>query len=242
MIPWLEPDEPFPAVETALRRPNGLLAATENISTAQLLRAYPRGIFPWYSDGDPVLWWSPDPRMVLFTDELRVHRSLRKHIAAALKTDLTIYCDRDFAATMRACADLRAGQDGTWITGDIIEAYCGLHRMDCAHSIEVCSGDECIGGLYGVSLGRMFFGESMFNRRTDASKIALAALAALLRQEEFALIDCQQKTAHLASLGAREIAREEFLEFVRRSVGQTPPDWSKYRGQPINALLMETDV
>ncbi len=242
MIPWLEADKPFPAVETALRQPNGLLAATECVSTEQLLRAYPRGIFPWYSDGDPVLWWSPNPRMVLFTDELRVHRSLRKRIGAALKADLQIFFDRDFAATMRACAEPRADQDGTWITADIIEAYGGLHRMDCAHSIEVCSGDECIGGLYGVSLGRMFFGESMFSRRTDASKIALAALVALLRREEFALIDCQQKTAHLASLGAREIARREFLEFVWRGVEQPPPDWSKYRGQSINALLMETDV
>jgi leucyl/phenylalanyl-tRNA--protein transferase len=240
MIPWLEPGAPFPPVERALRSPNGLLAASERLRTEQLQLAYPLGIFPWYSEGEPALWWSPDPRMVLFPDELRVGRSLRKRIAGLLSdAHFQIFCDRDFAATMRACAAPRPGAEGTWITEDVVDAYTGLHRLDQAHSVEVWIGGELAGGLYGVSMGRMFFGESMFSRRVDASKVALVALVALLLRERFALIDCQQKTAHLASLGAREIARRDFLGIVERAVTQTPPEWSRYRDRPINDLLME---
>jgi leucyl/phenylalanyl-tRNA--protein transferase len=238
MIAWLEPGAPFPDVDTALDRPNGLLAASEHLSAAQLRAAYPLGIFPWYSEGDPVLWWCPDPRMVLFTEEFRVSRSLRKTLrAVASDTGRELCLDHDFEAVMRACAAPRAGQDGTWISPEVVAAYGDLARAGLAHSVELRRGGELVGGLYGVSLGRMFFGESMFSRAPDASKIALAGLVALLRQEQVPVIDCQQRTAHLASLGAREITRREFCERLRQSVDRDPVDWSAYRGVRLNRLL-----
>ncbi len=240
MIPWLEPGDPLPPVERALHSPNGLLAASRHLDEERLLQAYRRGIFPWYSEGEPVLWWSPDPRMVLFTDELRVSRSLRKRARALARDAQTeVAVDRDFAAVMRACAEPRPDQDGTWITAEMIATYTRLHRRGGAHSIEVWSQDECVGGLYGIALGRMFFGESMFSRTTDASKLALVALVALLRREGCPVIDCQQKTSHLASLGAREIRRSEFCALVAGAVDAPPIDWSRYVDRPINELLSE---
>ncbi len=238
MIAWRLPGTAFPDVAGALATPNGLLAASETISTEDLLAAYPQGIFPWYSVGDPVLWWSPDPRMVLRTDEFRVSRSLHKTLRAVMADpawDLRL--DHDFAAVMRACAQPRNGQDGTWITEEIIAAYVGLAARDMAHSIEVWKDGALVGGAYGVAMGRMFFGESMFARVTDASKIALAALVALLSHERVPVIDCQQKTAHLASLGAREMPRADFCVHVAQAAAQTPVDWRIYRNTPLNRLL-----
>jgi leucyl/phenylalanyl-tRNA--protein transferase len=242
MIPWLSSGAPFPPATTALKRPNGLLAASSpsDLTAARLVQAYRAGIFPWYSEGEPALWWSPDPRMVLFVDEFRASRSLRKALrAAAGSTELDLRADGAFEAVMRACAAPRPGQDGTWISEAIVAGYGALARQGLAHSIELWRGDELVGGAYGVSLGRMFFGESMFSRQPDASKIALATLVALLRREGVAMIDCQQSTAHLASLGAREIARARFLERVTETVQMAPIDWSMYRGIRLNSLLSD---
>jgi leucyl/phenylalanyl-tRNA--protein transferase len=238
MIAWLEPGQPFPDVGSALASPNGLLAATAQVNARWLLAAYPRGIFPWYGEGDPVLWWCPDPRMVLPTAQFRVTRSLRKTLRAVVADphrDLRL--DSDFEAVMRACAAPREGQEGTWISEEIIAAYAALARRDQAHSIELWEDGRLVGGAYGVSLGRMFFGESMFSAARDASKIALATLVALLQHEGVPMIDCQQRTAHLASLGAREIGRREFCAHVARYVQDPAPDWQAYRGMRLNRLL-----
>ncbi len=238
MISWLDPANPFPAVEAALDFPNGLLAASESLSAQRLIEAYRLGIFPWYSDGDPVLWWSPDPRMVLPTAHFHVSRSLRKRLRAVAKDpDMEICLDRDFAGVMRACAAPRDGQDGTWISPEIVSAYCELARRDLSHSIEVRQGGQLVGGAYGVSLGRMFYGESMFSAVDDGSKIAMAALVAILSQERVPVIDCQQRTAHLASLGAIEITRKEFCDHLAQSVGAPAVDWNAYRDARLNRFL-----
>jgi leucyl/phenylalanyl-tRNA--protein transferase len=238
MIDWLAPGAPFPEVSTALDFPNGLLAASEDVSAARLLEAYPRGIFPWYSEGDPVLWWSPHPRMVLYTAELHLSRSLRKTLRAAARDPaVTLRLDGDFEAVMRACAEPRDGQPGTWISEAIVTAYGDLARRGLAHSVELWRDGQLSGGAYGVALGRMFYGESMFSRARDASKIALATLVALLRQEGVPVIDCQQKTGHLASLGAREIGRREFCAHLARTVPLAAVDWAAYRGVRLNGLL-----
>lgn len=207
MIPWLEADDPFPSVERALREPNGLLAAGADLSVPRLLAAYQCGIFPWFGDDDPILWWSPDPRMVLFPAELRVTRSLAKVLR---NRPYEVRFDHDFRSVMRACAAPREGHAGTWITDAMIDAYCAFHEAGWAHSVETWIDGELAGGLYGVAVGRMFFGESMFSRRTDASKIALVHLVRALEAGGFGMIDCQMRTDHLASLGAREIPRREF--------------------------------
>jgi leucyl/phenylalanyl-tRNA--protein transferase len=206
-------------VEQALRDPNGLLAAGDDLTTPRLLQAYERGIFPWFGEGDPVLWWSPDPRMVLATDEIRVSRSLRKTIRSGR---FRVTADMAFPQVMAACAEPRPDQDGTWITRDVFEAYCALAALGVAHSIETWQDDALVGGLYGVAIGRMFFGESMFARRSDASKVALVHGVRQLHRWGFPLIDCQMSTAHLASLGARTISRAEFLAVVRTQVTQPP--------------------
>ena len=208
MIPWLEDDEPFPPVDRALTDPNGLLAAGGALPVDRLLRAYRRGIFPWYSEGQPVLWWSPDPRMVLRPGAIAISRSLRKQLR---RSDFEVRTDTAFVRVVRACAEPRDGQPGTWITSEMATAYANLHEAGYAHSVETWIGSELAGGLYGVSIGRMFFGESMFSRASDASKIALAHLARQLERWEFGLIDCQMSTPHLASLGAREMPRAEFI-------------------------------
>jgi leucyl/phenylalanyl-tRNA---protein transferase len=224
MIPWLEKGDPFPPVEEALRDPNGLLAAGDELSTERLLQAYERGIFPWFGEGDPVLWWSPDPRMVLGTDAIHVSRSLRKTIRSGR---FRVTADTAFPRVMAACAEPRPDQDGTWITREVYEAYCTLATLGLAHSIEAWEGDALVGGLYGVAIGRMFFGESMFARRSDASKVALVHGVRQLRRWGFPLIDCQMSTSHLASLGARTVSRAEFLSAVRRYVKMpsVPAPW-----------------
>ena len=229
MIPWLGPRDPFPPVERALRDPNGLLAAGADLSPQRLLDAYARGIFPWFCEDDPLLWWSPDPRMVLFVDELHLSRSLRRVIRSGR---FRVTLDTAFRDVMEGCAEPRPDQDGTWITPEMLHAYMRLAALGHAHSVEAWEGDTLAGGLYGVAIGRMFFGESMFSRRSDASKVAFAHLVRQLQQWEMPLIDCQMATPHLASLGAREIPRAEFLGQVRRLVQlpAVPAPW-KLAGQ-----------
>lgn len=207
MIPWLTPETPFPPLGTALTHPNGLLAAGGDLSPQRLIAAYRCGIFPWFNEGDPILWWSPDPRMVLFPPELKISRSLRKTLK---KANYTIRADSAFNQVVRACAEPRKERPGTWIHDEMIAAYTALHEMGLAHSIETWMEGELVGGLYGVAQGKMFFGESMFSRTTDASKVAFVHLVRHLERRGFKMIDCQMKTAHLASFGAREISREEF--------------------------------
>lgn len=208
MIPWLSALDPFPPTASARRHPNGLLAAGADLSPGRLVDAYSRGIFPWFGDDEPILWWSPDPRMVLFPPELKVSRSLRKTLN---KGGFEVRTDTAFRAVMEACAEPREGRPGTWIVPAIIDAYCRLHDLGLAHSVETWVEGELAGGLYGVALGKMFYGESMFSRRSDASKIAFVHLARQLERWGFGMVDCQMRTAHLASLGAREIPRDEFL-------------------------------
>ena len=226
MLTWIEPHQPLPPPETARLEPNGLIAAGRDLSARRLLEAYGQGIFPWYSQGQPVLWWSPDPRMVVFVDEFQPTRSLRKTLRRVHETgSWTVTLDQAFVQVMQACAAPRPGQDGTWITRDIIKAYHALHQAGHAHSVEVWAQRELVGGLYGVSIGRMFFGESMFTRVSDASKCAYAALVAMLRGLGFSMLDCQQSTGHLASLGAREISRDDFLARLRSLCRLPGPDW-----------------
>ncbi|MET0335265.1 MAG: leucyl/phenylalanyl-tRNA--protein transferase [Rhizobacter sp.] len=216
MIPWLRhPLDPLPDTRLALPAGSdapGLLAAGGELTTTRLREAYGKGVFPWYSEGQPILWWSPDPRMVLFTDEFKVSRSLRKtlrHFILDRRCEIRI--DSAFRRVISACAGTpRDGQAGTWIVPEMIDAYCDWHAEGTVHSVETWIDGELVGGLYGINLGRMFFGESMFSHRTDASKIATAALVSFCRANGVALIDCQQRTGHLASLGAREIPRSEF--------------------------------
>ncbi len=224
MIPYLRPQDPFPPVSRALRSPNGLLAAGADLSPERLLDAYSRGIFPWFSEGEPILWWSPHPRMVLFPGELKVSRSLRRTVARA--TFETRF-DTAFEAVMRECAAPRDGQAGTWIVPGMVRAYTRLHELGFAHSVESWKDGRLAGGLYGILLGRVFFGESMFSRETDASKVALVKLVERLRALEVRVIDCQQATRHLASLGAREIPRREFAQMLAESI-QYPPTGSRW--------------
>jgi leucyl/phenylalanyl-tRNA--protein transferase len=210
MIPWLmENIDGFPPLEWALREPNGLLCAGGDLSSQRLVRAYVNGIFPWYSPGDPILWWSPDPRMVLFPGEFRISRSLRKTLR---KSGYRVRLDTHFRAVIEACAETsRPGQADTWITPEIQAAYVRLHELGYAHSVETWIGERLAGGLYGIAIGKMFYGESMFAHLVDASKIAIAHLVRFLGEQGFGLIDCQMRTAHLVSLGAREIPRDDFI-------------------------------
>ena len=213
MIPWLENSDSFPPLELALREPNGLLCAGGDLSPERILQAYRRGIFPWYSVGEPILWWSPDPRMVLVPAQFKISRSLRRTLR---RDDYRVKLDSDFPAVIRACATKpRQGQSGTWITAEMRAAYGLLHELGFAHSVETWVDDKLVGGLYGLAIGRMFYGESMFAHATDASKIALAHLTRFLSAQGFGLIDCQMNTPHLASLGAREITRSVFLGQLR---------------------------
>ncbi len=219
MIPLLHAGLSFPPVTEALHSPNGLLAAGGDLSAARLLAAYRHGIFPWFGAGDPILWWSPDPRMVLIPSEFRVSHSLRKTLRLR---QYAVRVDTAFEQVMRACAAPRAGQAGTWIQEEMIAAYCELHRLGYAHSVETWMGGQLAGGLYGIGIGRMFYGESMFSRSNDASKIALAHLCAQLGRWNFGMIDCQMNTPHLASLGAREIARSDFVARLQDLINYPP--------------------
>lgn len=232
MIPWLEPHSPFPDVSEALTiDAPGLLAAGADLSPQRLLAAYQRGIFPWFSEGQPILWWSTDPRMVLMTAGFKVSDSLGKALRRVQRSmdnggRWEVRFDSAFDDVMRACAAPRKDGPGTWISEDIINGYGGLHALGYAHSSELWLDGELVGGAYGVCIGRMFYGESMFARVTDGSKIALAYLVDFLRRRGVTMIDCQQETAHLASLGAAPISRAAFLAHLRQAI-QEPgvADW-----------------
>ena len=222
MLTWLEPDDPFPPVERALKDPNGLLCAGAGLSVPRLLEAYRRGIFPWFSGGEPILWWSPDPRMVLYCDELKVSRSLAKNVR---NKGYALRVDSAFERVLAGCSQR---SEGTWLGEAMKRAYLELHRAGHAHSFETWRGDELVGGLYGVALGRMFYGESMFSRATDASKVALVYLVEYLKMKSFPLVDCQMSTPLLASMGAREIPRRAFLRALAPLVNypERPEMWN----------------
>jgi len=227
LIPWLNDNTPFPPVDCALHTPNGLLAAGGGLSVQRLLDAYRHGIFPWFNPGEPILWWSPDPRMVLIPGEFKVSRSLARMLR---KSDFEVRTDTAFELVIRGCAAPRGGHHGTWIHQDMIAAYCELHRLGYAHSVEVWMNDKLSGGLYGVGIGRMFYGESMFSVVSNTSKIALAHLARQFERWQIGhsgsfrtgMIDCQMRTAHLSSLGAREIPRSEFIARLEELVHCAP--------------------
>lgn len=230
-LTWLDPEDPFPPVENSWDQDSaapGLLAAGATLEVWRLKAAYANGIFPWFSQGQPNLWWSPDPRMVLHVDEFKLHRSLRKTIQRFRSLpSCEVRIDSDFGAVINACSQSpRSGQNGTWIVPSMIKAYKALHRAGTAHSIETWVDGQLVGGLYCIGIGHAVFGESMFARATDASKIALAALVGLCRAQGVTMIDCQQNTAHLASLGAREISRAEFLQTVMKTREADELDWS----------------
>jgi leucyl/phenylalanyl-tRNA---protein transferase len=240
-LPWLDPGDSFPdpsqAWDASQPAP-GLLAAGGALDIDSLHRAYSSGIFPWFSEGQPILWWSPDPRMVLQTADFRLHRSLRKTLAAFRACETCeIRIDHAFESVIAACSQApRVGQSGTWILPEMVAAYVAMHRAGHAHSVETWIDGELAGGLYCVAIGRAVFGESMFTRRPDASKIALAALVAFCRRHGIAMIDCQQKTSHLASLGAREMPRRRFVSHVAHARRESGPRW---RFEPVywNELL-----
>ena len=225
-ISWLGSQDAFPnPIHDSDPDPSvpGLIAVSERIYPGQLARAYQMGIFPWYSDNQPVLWWSPNPRMVLKPDHFKCHDSLKKSIRHFLSDPRKeIWVDEDFSAVVRSCATAsRKDQDGTWITHEIMDAYTNLHEEGHAHSIAIMEDKRLVGGLYCVSFGGMVFGESMFSHQTDASKIALAALTSWCEQNQVAMIDCQQETSHLNSLGAAPISRDEFLAHLQVALNQT---------------------
>ncbi|WP_454255477.1 leucyl/phenylalanyl-tRNA--protein transferase [Pseudomonas sp. Marseille-Q8238] len=224
MLTWLQRDNlSFPPLDKALREPNGLLAAGGDLLPARLLAAYRHGCFPWYQDGQPLLWWSPDPRTVLLPDELHVSRSLAKLIR---QHRFEVSFDQDFAAVIQACAGPRAYADGTWITQPMQAAYLHLHQQGIAHSVEVWLDGVLVGGLYGLAMGRLFFGESMFSHTDNASKVGFVTLVGKLRDWGFTLIDCQMPTQHLQSFGAKPIPRTEFALYLQRYLDQpTPADW-----------------
>ena len=232
MLIWVDDDTPLPPASQALGDDSeapGLVAAGGRISATRLNEAYRSGIFPWYSAGQPVLWWSPDPRMVLHCAEFKLSHSLKKTLRRFLRTPgCTLRMDSDFARVIAACAATpRDGQDGTWIVPALVDAYQAWHHAGQVHTVETWVDGTLVGGLYFVAIGRMCFGESMFSHRTDASKIALAALVAACRERGVVLIDCQQNTGHLASLGAREIPRKAFLDHVQRAVAAPlPAEWT----------------
>ena len=231
MLKRLGRDDPFPPPETALKDPNGLLCAGADLTAARLLAAYRQGIFPWYSGDEPILWWSPDPRMVLFCDELKVPRSLAKSVR---NKGYQVTVDRCFEEILLNCSKSRKDGAGTWLGNDMRKAYLALRQTGHAHSFETWQGDQLVGGLYGVSIGRMFYGESMFSRATDASKVALVALVETLRERGFPMIDCQQRTPLLASLGGREIPRRPFLRRVTTLVNypEPPGKWTSRETAP----------
>jgi leucyl/phenylalanyl-tRNA---protein transferase len=227
-LPWVQAHEPLPNAACALSDPPGLVAAGLDLSTKRLNEAYRKGIFPWFSDGQPVLWWSPDPRMVLFPNELHLSDSLKKRLRQIERpqANTSVTTDLAFDAVLQGCA--QRGKDlpqDTWITEPMAQVYRQWHQQGVVHSIEVWSDQQLIGGLYGVCLGRMFFGESMFSRVSDASKIALVYLVQFLKANGVEMIDCQMQTAHLARLGAREIPRSSFLDHVSQAVEQAPLNW-----------------
>lgn len=246
-LPWLEPHQGFPPLASAWGSNDpapGLLAAGETLDVPTLLEAYSHGIFPWFSAGQPVLWWSPNPRMVLETRNFKLHRSLRKTLTRfSHEPHCEIKFDTAFERVISACAGKkRTGQSGTWIVADMERAYLDLHHAGHAHSVETWINGELAGGLYCVNLGKMVFGESMFANQTDASKIALSALVAFCLANDIPMVDCQQNTGHLASLGAGEISRSAFEIHVHQAVQKTAPIWhfeSSYWNQVMTGSAVD---
>lgn len=235
MIPFLGPADPFPPIDEALDDPDGLLAAGGTLDVKRLVDAYQRGIFPWFNEGDPILWWSPDPRTVLRPDRVHVSHSLRKRLK---KQQFFLSIDQAFARVLDGCAAPRTTEIGTWLSAPMRRAYTSLHAANLAHSVEVWMDGELAGGLYGVAIGRMFFGESMFARRTDASKIAMVRMCAQLERWQMPLVDCQLETGHLMSLGAEPMPRRRFIAEVRRLVAEPAPPWvmdPDLAGEPAHA-------
>lgn len=222
-VNWLEPDNlSFPSIEHALDEPNGLIAVGGDLSVERLLAAYRMGIFPWYDSPQPILWWSPNPRMVLFPERVHISRSLAKKIR---QQHFQLSFDRAFGQVIHHCAQVnRDGQPGTWIDDDMLDAYQQLHRLGHAHSVEAWFEGELVGGLYGIAIGRVFFGESMFSLQTDASKVAFVHMAKQLQAWGFPLIDCQVSNPHLLSLGAEEVSRSQFLDIVNSHIDLPGPD------------------
>lgn len=221
MITWLRADSAFPPIDAALEEPNGLLAAGGDLSPARILAAYRRGIFPWFGAGQPILWWSPDPRMVLYVEEFHASHSLKKRVK---RGDFEVRLDTAFDDVIEQCAQTpRDGQLGTWITPAVMDAYRELHAEGFGHSVEAWQDGELVGGLYGLAIDHMFFGESMFAHESDASKVALTGLIDLLRGLDVPLVDCQQETAHLATFGARPISRRRFAAHLSDLIHSTEP-------------------
>jgi len=219
MLPYLHEDTPFPDVAEAFDEPNGLLAAGGDLSCQRLICAYQKGIFPWYSEGEPILWWSPDPRTVFMIDQFKPSRSLRKLLRKSL---YTVTLNQDFESVIKACAQPRPSQMETWISAQMIDAYCQLSKNGVAHSVEVWdSENRLVGGIYGVHVGHVFCGESMFSRVSNGSKIALASLIGLLKEHDFKLLDCQLENPHLVSLGAVNIARDHYLAILSGGLKET---------------------
>ncbi|RMH94804.1 leucyl/phenylalanyl-tRNA--protein transferase [Lysobacter pythonis] len=242
-IPWLpdDPDAPFPPLAAALDEPDGLIAAGGDLSVPRLLNAYRHGVFPWFSEGQPILWWSPDPRMVFASNGIRLPSKFRRQLR---RSPWTLRADTAFAQVIAACAGIpRLGQHGTWITDAMQAAYLELHARGHAHSIEVFDGEELVGGLYGVAVGRMFFGESMFSARSGGSKLALAGLARFLRAQGWPLIDAQVENPHLVSLGAVSMPRAQFAAVVERQamLPEPPGSWRARFGEMAASTLALPD-
>jgi leucyl/phenylalanyl-tRNA---protein transferase len=225
----------FPDVERSLIEPNGLLAVGGDLTRERLILAYKNGIFPWFSSPEPILWWSPDPRSVLFLDEMKVSRSLGKSIR---NRSFEIWLNKDFNSVLASCAESRSYADGTWITDEMQAAYADLHDCGVAHSISVYQDGKLVGGLYGISLGKFFFGESMFNRSTDSSKVALYYLVSYLRDNDFLMVDCQVPNDHLSSLGSRNIPRQEFIAQLNQWVDWPQPESMWQRRELTHSLCV----
>lgn len=233
-ITWLSPDDPpasFPPVDAALNEPDGLLAAGGDLSAPRLLYAYPRGIFPWYDSGQPILWWSPDPRCVVRPPQFRLARRMQR---AQRNSSLEVTFNKAFAGVIAACAAPRRKLAGTWITSEMQAAYGELHALGWAHSVEIWNGDRLVGGVYGLAVGRVFFGESMFSRESNASKFALFALCRVLAEHDFELLDCQTVSRHLLSLGAVTMPRRDFVGLLDRCCAPATP----FRRWPRNPLML----
>jgi leucyl/phenylalanyl-tRNA--protein transferase len=228
-LPWLEANSiDFPSVSTALSDPNGLLAAGGALTPRSLIKAYSLGIFPWFEEDQPILWWSPSPRLVLYPNELHVSKSLNKILK---RQPFRVTTNQCFHRVMQACAEPRLNQEGTWITDDMLDAYQQLHERGFAHSVEVWDGETLVGGLYGIAMGNIFFGESMFSRQSNASKIGFVTMVSALQKQGYSLIDCQVHSEHLSSLGAREIPRSIFCDELKRQI--------KPSNQPVNWINNE---
>lgn len=237
MLSWL-PETPvhFPDLDQALDDPEGLLAAGGALTPDWLMAAYRRGIFPWFSEGQPILWWSPSPRMVLFPEEIRIHRSLAKRLRNA---GFHVSIDQAFDSVIQQCANSRKDREGTWITEEMANAYQQLHRLGHAHSVEVWHSDRLVGGLYGVALGHVFFGESMFSQARDASKVALVHLCHHMQRQGSGMIDCQMHTAHLARLGARDIARTAFINYLEQYIDTSTNLFSRTLAKNVTSRSQE---